>query len=55
VSADRLYEFGQIILWQIAEKEADHMLAHHPLAQARTILWRARGQQRRAAVRAAAD
>jgi hypothetical protein len=31
-----------IELWQIAEKEVDHVLAHHPLAAARNILWRAR-------------
>jgi hypothetical protein len=43
-----------IELWQIKAAEVNHVMAHHPIEQARTILWRAR-RPADATVMAAAD
>jgi hypothetical protein len=33
---------GAVELWRIKAVEVNHVMAHHPIEQARTILWRAR-------------
>jgi hypothetical protein len=36
---------AEALSWGVRESEVDHVLQHHPLAEARNILWKARRQQ----------